>query len=99
MDCYPVGRSIQSVLPKLLKSIDLSKGKWREEILKAWPQVVGEQVNSYTEVVDCDHDTLTIRVKSATLYSMLVMQERERILKKFQEKYPELGIKKIVFRR
>lgn len=82
------GRQIADLLPGLLAEI----GKWaadpREEIFREWFVLIGEKMGPLTQPISFSDGVLTIKVKSATLYSLLCQHERPRLLKALQTKFP-----------
>lgn len=93
----PTGRSIKQLLPKVLEQIALVQKNRPDLILAAWPELIGAKFAPMTEAVSFDQGTLKIKVKNATLHSLL-MQEKFRLVKSLQEKFPKIEIRNIVFR-
>ena len=89
------GKNLSDLLPAAVKKIGAKSGCQSEEVLLFWPQVIGETMAPYTEPVSFIDGVLIVKVKSATLYSLLCQHERPRLLKRLQEKFP---IRNLVFR-
>jgi len=51
-----------------------------------------------TQAISFEKRSLVVKVRNAALYSILVQQEKEKLLKKLQKKFPEAKIKNIIFR-
>ena len=51
-----------------------------------------------TKVISFEKNILYVEVKSSTLYSILSLHEKERILKLMQEKFSKEVIKNIIFK-
>ena len=82
------GRPISDLLPGLLADIGKRAADPREEIFQAWFSLIGEKMGPLTEPVSFADGVLTVKVKSATLYSLLCQHERPRLLKLLQAKFP-----------
>ena len=66
-------------------------------VLEAWAEVIDPKWRGMTEASSFEKGTVVIKVKNASLYSLLVQQEGSGLLKKLQAKFPESGIKKLKF--
>lgn len=93
----PTGRSIQQLLPKVLEAIGAAQKMRPDLILAAWPEVVGPKFAPMAEAVSFTNAALTVKVKNSTLHSLLV-QEKFRLVKRLQEKFPKIEIRNIIFR-
>lgn len=65
------------------------------EIFQFWLDLVGEKMAPLTEPISFYEGVLTVKVKSSTLYSLLVAYEKPRLLQRLQEKF---SIRNLVFR-
>ena len=83
------------LLPGLLAEMGRKAGDPREEIYRFWSELLGPQMAPLTEPVSYVDQTLTVKVKSSTLYSLLCQHEKPRLLKRLQEKF---SIRNLVFR-
>lgn len=83
----------------MLKNIDRACDKNTHKIPFVWESLLDAKFVGMTEVIKFQEGTLYIRVKSATLYSILSLQEKESLLKKLKAMLPKIEIKTIVFRR
>lgn len=89
-------RSLSDLLPQILGEISRkSTPLGKEAISLCWAQILGEKMAPLTECVSWTDGVLTVKVKSATLYSLLCQHEKARLLKKLQEQFP---IRNLVFR-
>lgn len=89
-------RQIKELLPKVLQDIT---GRYQDRpdlVIAAWKEIVGSHA-SMTEALSFYNGILTVKVKSATLYSLLTQYERARLLKNLQDKFPQVAIKNIRF--
>jgi len=86
---------MSDLLPDLLTQLGRKAGDPREEIFRFWFELMGEKMGPMTEPVSLADGVLTVKVKSSTLYSLLVTHERPRLLKRLQEKF---SIRNLIFR-
>lgn len=94
----PQAKKIQHLLPKMLEEIGRAQKMRPDLILAAWPEVIGAKLASMTEAVSFHNAVLLVKVKNATLYSLLAQHEKFRLLKSLQEKFPKVEIRNIIFR-
>lgn len=90
-------KSIKELLPELLGKIQ-KNGEPVETLLSAWPSVIGPNLAKMTEAVSFIDGVLTVKVKSSTLYSLLSLHEKSKLLRKLQESFPKTQVRNIVFR-
>lgn len=83
------------LLPDLLFDVGRKAKDPREEIFRFWSELMGEKMAPLTEPVSFEDGTLTVKVKSSTLYSLLVTHEKPRLLGRLQEKF---SVRNLVFR-
>jgi hypothetical protein len=83
------------MLPEMLEKLAKKAGDPKEEIFRFWFTLIGEKMAPMTEPVSFADGVLTVKVKSSTLYSLLVSHERTRLLRQLQEKF---SIRNLVFR-
>ncbi len=96
--CLSTNKVLKDFLPKLL--IDIEKNYLRNPnlIMSFWPKVIGKKLASMTEVKSFENKVLYVLVKSSTLYSILKLHEKNRLLNLMQEKFSKDVIKNIVFK-
>lgn len=94
----PPGKQIRDLLPSILEGFEKRVVHSPDELLLAWPKLVGEKIAPMAQAVSCSSGTLVVKVANATLYSLLMQHEKERLLKQIQIQFPHLQIKKILFR-
>jgi len=94
----PTGRQIKDLLVPILGQLSQCVEDNPQELLKAWPQLVGEKIASMTHAVSVNQGIFLVKVDNATLYSLLVQHERQRLLKKIQEMFPQLKVRSLLFR-
>lgn len=91
----PTGKKISDLLPLVLADIEKKTEDDREKIFQFWFSLIGEKMATLTQPISLKNGILTIKVKSATLYSLLCQHEKPRLLKELQTKYK---INDLVFR-
>jgi Dna[CI] antecedent DciA-like protein len=89
------GKKIADLLPGILNEIGKRADDPREEIFGTWFALIGEKMAPLTEPLSFADGVLTVKVKSSTLYSLLCLHEKPRLLKQMQEKF---SVRNIVFR-
>lgn len=88
-------KKMADLLPELLNDLGRRTGNRQEEIFRFWRDLMGEKMAPMTEPISFVDGVLTVKVKSSTLYSLLVTHERARLLGQLQEKF---SIRNLVFR-
>jgi hypothetical protein len=91
-------KHLKDLLPSVLREIDGKRNERPDLILEGWPQIIDEKWRPMTQAISFEKGQLVVKVKNAALYSVLVQQEKEKLLKKLQSKFPEVEIKNIIFR-
>lgn len=91
-------KHLKDLLPSVLREIDGKRNERPDLILEGWAQIADEKWRPMTQAISFEKGQLMVKVRNAALYSVLVQQEKEKLLKKLQKKFPEAGIKNIIFR-
>jgi hypothetical protein len=91
-------KHLKNLLPTALKEIEEKQKIRPDRILKGWEEVIEKKWLSMTQAISFEKGVLMVKVKNAALYSMLVQQEKQKLLYRLQEKFPEVEIKNIIFR-
>lgn len=91
-------KHLKDLLPAALSEIDGKRSERPDLILEGWAQIADEKWRAMAQAISFEKGQLVVKVKNAALYSVLVQQEREKLLKKLQNKFPEAEIKNIIFR-
>lgn len=94
----PTGRQIKDLLVPILEEVHQVVQHSPNQLIEAWPTIVGEKVASMTKAVSIEGGVFLIKVQNSTLYSLLSQHEKPRLLKIIQETFPTLKIRNIVFR-
>ena len=93
----PTARHIQNLLPELLQSMSDTFKEGGELIMEVWPDVVGEKLAPMTQATGFERGVLRVKVKNATLHSLLKEHEKWPLLSELKKRFPTLTIKDIVF--
>ena len=85
-------KKLADLLPKVMIKIRSKREESQEEIFSFWFDLIGDKMGPYTTPISFVEGVLTVKVKSATLYSLLCQHERPRLLKQLQEKFSIRGL-------
>lgn len=99
LERYPAGRPIGDLLAGVVKGINSAQAKKFSKMGKVWTDLMGPQYAKMTVIEKFSNGILYIKVSSASLYSLLAMQEKPRLIRAVQEALPSLELTNIVFRR
>lgn len=88
-------KKMTDLLPDVMTHIGRKAGDSKEAVFQYWRELIGEKMAPLTEPTSFIDGVLTVKVKSSTLYSLLVAHERPRLLAKLQEKF---SIRNLIFR-
>ena len=91
-------KQLTELLPRVLGEIGSLHKERPDLIMAAWRDVIGEKLFGMTKVVSFEKGILFIKVNNSTLYSVLSTQERGRLLRALQKRFPSVEIKNIHFR-
>jgi hypothetical protein len=86
------------VLEGVLAKIAGMRAARSDEVLLAWPSIVGERLAPMTRALSFEGGTFVVEVKNSTLYSLLVQKERGRLLGVLQRRFPTVQIRSLQFR-
>lgn len=89
------GKNLSDLLRDAMREISAPEGQEAEAIFRYWPELIGGAMAPFTQPVSLVNGVLIVKVKSATLYSLLCQHEQPRLLKKLQEKF---SVRSLVFR-
>lgn len=90
-------QSIGEVLQAFLKEANLESKIFEQRILKAWPEILGPEMASYTANLYIRNGVLYVSMTSSVLRNELFMS-RERLVKSLNEHVGSQVIKMIIFR-
>ena len=93
------GKHLTDLLPGILGRITERVQERPDLVLAGWREAVGEKLFPMAKAVSFEAGILTVKVKNSTVLSLLVQHEKQRLLKQLQEKFPNAGVRNIVFRQ
>jgi len=96
--CLSTNKVVKNFLPKILLDIEKDYLKNPNSIIEYWPKIIGKKLEPMTKVISFKNNILYILVKSSTLYSILTLNEKEKLLKLMQKKFSKDVIKNIIFK-
>jgi hypothetical protein len=88
---------LKNLFPSLLKKMEKLQKDCPQQIIAAWPHVVGEKWALLAKAASFTDGILVVKVKNSTVLSQLVQYEKQRILKTLTEKFPSHSIHEIRF--
>lgn len=91
----PTSQKLQELLPAFLKEVGVRAKQEHLAVFSAWREAIGEKMAPLAEPILWEDAVLTVKVKSATLYSLLCQHEGKRL---FQEMRKKFLIRKILYR-
>lgn len=96
--CLSTNKVVKDFLPNLLHDLENKHLKNPKLIIEYWPKIIGKKLAPMTKVISFENNILYVSVKSSTLYSILTLHEKEKLLKLIQEKFSKELIKNIIFK-
>lgn len=93
----PTGRRIETLLPDILISIAKTQQQSITIIDAVWKEIVGPKIYDFTKLHDFNKGVLFIKVKNATLLSILSSQEKGRLMQNLKDKLPNIHFVNLVF--
>ena len=90
-------QSIGEVLQEFLKKANLEEKIFEQRIFQAWPEILGEEMASYTVSLYIKNKFLYVQLTSSVLRNELMMC-RLRLVKSLNEKVGAEVITNIIFR-
>lgn len=91
-------KELKRILPQVLQGIEKKAFSNDQLIIDSWPLIIGEKLSRLTQAISFEQGVLQVVVKSHTLYSLLVQHERVKLIKLYQEKFPQSLVKNIYFK-
>lgn len=88
-------KKMGDILPEIMEDLRGKRGDCQEDVFQFWKALIGKKMAPLTEPVSFYDGVLTVKVKSSTLYSLLAVHEKPRLLKGLQEKF---SVRNLVFR-
>ena len=98
---FPRGISVQNDVKKLselilnyLDKVGLFEQSKVLEVYSSWASIVGEKQAAHSKLIDIKHQTAIIEVDHPG-WSQQILLNKRHIIRNFQKKYPQLGVKDI----
>ena len=98
---FPRGISVQNDVKKLselilnyLDKVGLFEQSKVLEVYSSWTSIVGEKQAAHSKLIDIKHQTAIIEVDHPG-WSQQILLNKRHIIRNFQKKYPQLGVKDI----
>lgn len=91
-------RLVCELVPGVMNKITQAVEERPDLVLAAWPEIIGAQLAPMTEVVSFSQGVLSVKVKNATLYSLLSQREKGRILAHLKKRFPKTTFVAVNFR-
>ena len=98
---FPRGISVQNDIKKLselilnyLDKVGLFEQSKVLEVYSSWASIVGEKQAAHSKLIDIKHQTAIIEVDHPG-WSQQILLNKRHIIRNFQKKYPQLGVKDI----
>lgn len=89
---------VGDLLTRFLEQLTKQQQIQGEQVLLAWPEVIGKQLAPMTRAVSFIDGVLFVKVQNATLYSLLSQYERPRLLAALKKRFPHAEIRALLFR-
>lgn len=93
-----VGKQIKDLLPRLLDRIGQKVHGHRDVVLAVWPEIVGAAIAPMARAVGFENGVLLVEVANSTLYSIVAVRDRARILQALRKALPTVQIRAIKVR-
>ena len=94
----PISRQLKDLLPEIMTKINGKIDESPIEVLEAWAQIVGPKISKMARAVSFESGVLKVKVENSTLYSLLTLHEKERLLGEMRKQFPKVKIRNILFR-
>ncbi len=89
-------KSLHRLCNSFLHTLKKRKNCTKEEVFKAWYDIMGKQLAKYTEPVSLQKGVFTVKIKNSVLYSTLSTHDKNRVLLRLQKEVPN-QVKEIIF--
>lgn len=91
-------RKISDLLPYVLSEIGGIYQQRPDLLLAAWPEIIGAKLAPMTEAASFSDGVLFVKVRNSSLLSLLIQNEKNRLLSLIRKKFPSIKIDNIIFR-
>lgn len=89
--------SIKEIIAQFIDVNDMGQKLDETQLIRLWPKIAGETVNTYTQSLQVRNRTLYVHLSSAVLRNELMMLRNE-LLRRYTEEFGHPVIDNIVFR-
>ena len=86
------------ILPSVVGNIGVQFKERGDLIIASWNQLIGPKLGPMTQAVKYEKGILFVKVRNATLYSLLNQVEKPRLVDKLKKQFPKSGIRSIAFK-
>lgn len=93
---YP--QSISEIIPKVITKLGLAQKVKEIELIRDWPEIVGNSVAKHCKPVTLDRGYLTINVDSSPWLTELERYSKQQMLLKVQDRLGKKAVRMIRFR-
>jgi hypothetical protein len=90
-------KDVSALLSAFFDADKLRQGERYSDFFSSWPAVVGPRLAAHTHVADVDKGFLVVEAEHPGWIQLLQMRQ-SGILEDISRRYPELGLRGIVFR-
>ena len=91
-------KKLEALLPSFLRGLADRQRERPDLILAAWPSLIGERLASMARAQAFEEGVLTVKVSNSALLSLMVQNERPRLLEELRKQFPGTKIRDIRFR-
>lgn len=91
-------KQLTDLVPTVLEQINEVFNDRPDIILASWPEIIGSKLAPMTEAVSFYDGVLTVKVRNSTLYSLLIQNDKPKLVNALKKKFPNVEIKTILFR-
>jgi len=88
-------RTVGSILPDVLRNLELKQDAWLIQISNDWNKVAGEAVASFTRPGSCEQGVLTVFVKHSIHLQELSRYGKSRLLRNLQDRFGADRIRRV----
>jgi hypothetical protein len=90
-------KDVSALLSRFFDENTLKKGQEYSNFLSSWPSIVGLRLAAHSRVADVDKAMLVVEAEHPGWIQLLQMRQSS-ILEAVSKRFPELGLRGIVFR-
>lgn len=89
---------IGAIIERILRQTGIRNHGDQDEVVRAWRDVAGSEIDERTRVVSFHRGVLTVAVDSAPLFQELETFERPRLLREVRERLTGTHVEQLRFR-